>query len=131
MLGASTNHESISTFPLPPISSLAASIDFPGFYHDPIAKEVFGVEALLASLDKTGLYILLTMLKGCKTAEILDALYISESTYKYRLGKIHALAGTKKKEELITRLQRWIDPDCLDDYLAHLSMMHEEDEEIE
>lgn len=131
VLGASTNFESIDTFPLPPISPLTAGIDYPGFYHDPVAKDVLGVEALLNSLDKTGLYILLTLLKGYRKAQILDSLYIAESTYKYRLNKIYAMAGVKRKEELLARLQKWIDPDSLDDFLARQSMMHEEDDEIE
>ena len=96
-----------------------------------MAKDVLGVEALLNSLDKTGLYILLTLLKGYRKTQILDSLYIAESTYKYRLNKIYAMAGVKRKEELLARLQKWINPDSLDDFLAHQSMMHEEDDDIE
>ena len=123
IVGASTNYESVESAPSYVDYSNARQPSYTGFYSDRSTQEILQVESLLNTLDKMGLYILLTLLRGYKKGEILDALYIAESTYKYRLRKICDVAGVKKKEDLVSLLERWIDPDILDDYLAQHSMI--------
>ncbi len=95
--------------------------EYTGFYRDPVTVEAFRMEKLLNSLDDLGLRMLLSVLRGDRKAEALEKLYVADSTYKYRLNKIYALAGVQNKEELALLLRRWIDADSLDEYLAQLS----------
>ena len=118
ILGASTDFlPAPEALPLPSASE-APPPGYPGFYGDPVTKEILQMEAMLNSLDATGLRIVLALLQGQQKKQILDSLYIAESTYKYRLRRICAVAGVRKKEDLIARLRRWIDPPALDAYLA-------------
>lgn len=128
VLGASTHFERVDSLPLP-LRRAGALPDYPGFYRDPLTKEILGVEEMLNHLDKTGLYLVLALLRGYKKAQILDRLYIADSTYKYRLHKICQQAGVKSKEELLTLLRRWVDPERLDDYLSRLSMITGDEKE--
>ena len=75
------------------------------------------MEALLSRLDATDLSLLLLMLRGRKKAEILDALFISESTYKYRLRRLAQMTERRNKEEMLALIQEWVAPEMLEKYL--------------
>ena len=131
-LGASTNYEEVSlrgadmTPRFEVDTSVPSADDYIAFYKDATASRVLLVEGLLNELDKLSLYILLMLLRGYHKSRLMDALYISESTYKYRLRKICAAAGVKTRGELMELVGEWIDPAKLDEHLASLSMVNED-----
>lgn len=132
-LGASTNYENpeeVSSIVSPKVEvvpGIPSAYDYASFYADNTVRHILHIEGLLKDLDKTALYIVLMLLRGYRKSELLEALYISESTYKYRLRKICTTAGVKNKNELLELLQGWIDPVQLDAHLEKLSMTSDEE----
>ncbi len=100
-----------------PAPAAPISLSYRNFYQDQTTRDVLRVEVLLSRLDATDLSLLLLMLRGRKKAEILDALFISESTYKYRLRRLAQMTERRNKEEMLALIQEWVAPEMLEKYL--------------
>ena len=86
-------------------SSIITPNVFDGFYNDNSASTLLKVETLLQQSDKTDIGIINGLLSGTKRDEIADLLFISQSTYKYRLRRMKTISSVSKTSDLIDLLQ--------------------------
>lgn len=119
--GASTGYVPAENFHFTDAASLPLVHESAGFYTDEGTRKVFQLETLFSSLDSIELTMVLMLLRGQRKNDIIDTLYISESTYKYRMRCICESAGVSNRAELLELLQDWIDPLQLENYLAQVN----------
>lgn len=81
------------------------------FYRDGELIEMMRVEDLLSRSDETDTEIIRAILKGKKTAEIVDSCYLTETAVKYRIKKMkdicHAESRSALKEILSRQIPRY------------------------
>ena len=90
------------------ISTLEKQVPNVDFYDDPVIREIFRVEELLASCDELDRGILDGILHGETYPSIAERLYTSENVISYRIKKMCKITATEKKSELIALLSPYL-----------------------
>lgn len=80
------------------------------FYHQPAISRLVRLEKCISQRDETDMQILRLLMAKKSYEEISDALFISNSTLRYRLNKIYADAGTKGRRGFEALVQESLGP---------------------
>lgn len=77
------------------------------FYADETVRELDGLDAMLSLCDETDLALLRGLLEGKTHDRICEQLFISSSTFKYRIRKLQTAAGLESRTQLIEIIRRY------------------------
>lgn len=87
-----------------PMTGLDAS-HYEGYYNDVSASVLLKVESFLQKSDNTDREIIRGLLANTNRDQIAESLFISQSTYKYRLRRMKAIIGISSTYELVKLLK--------------------------
>ena len=78
------------------------------FHSDPSISRIFLAEKILSACDAIDIDMFKLILNGYKYFDIAEILHVSESTIKYRLKRILAIAGLSTREEIIEVMKAFL-----------------------
>ncbi|MBQ8509736.1 MAG: substrate-binding domain-containing protein [Clostridia bacterium] len=90
-----------------PDFALSSGIQAPAYSTDPDIMELLRAEHLVRSLDEIDRKILSSLIAGQTYSATADAIPISESTVKYRIGKILKFCGFADRQELLDFITKY------------------------
>jgi len=109
-VGASTAYHSFrEPSPKRPVTDFSAASVTDPFYKDEPISSLLALEAFLNRLDLIDIRILLMQMQGMQQQEILDVLFISDSTYRYRLRKMRECLGIASSDALVKHVAEIVD----------------------
>ncbi len=80
-------------------SSASGVMEVDRFYDNKMIAELVGIEKCIIQRDQVDMRIVAGLMDGQSYEQICDELFISSSTLRYRLNKIYADVGVKKRKE--------------------------------
>ena len=80
------------------------------FYHNPTIARLVGLENCINQRDATDMNVLCRLMEQKSYEQISEELFISSSTLRYRLNKIFADAGVRRRHEFEALIHESLGP---------------------